>query len=159
MLRQGHFLCHLLEILRKATKHLSGEAVGNPISAARALTSHRNVRCRIALPWQGSVTPANIIDYFRIEVLTAVVMKSTVFWGITLCNPLKANRRFGGTCRLHIQGRRISQARNQRDYLLHAGFLHGVFCDPEYGSDMFLRNVGWLSTDYTALCPRGYHSF
>jgi hypothetical protein len=24
---------------------------------------------------------------------------------------------------------------------------------PEDGSDMFLRNVGWLSTDYTALYP------
>jgi hypothetical protein len=29
------------------------------------------------------------------------------------CSPLKVNRRFGGTCRLHLQGRRISRARNQ----------------------------------------------
>jgi hypothetical protein len=42
-------------------------------------------------------------------------MKSTIFWHITPCSPLKANRRFGGTCRLHIQGRRIGQARNQRE--------------------------------------------
>jgi hypothetical protein len=28
---------------------------------------------------------------------------------------LKVNRRFGGTCHLHLQGRRISQARNQRE--------------------------------------------
>jgi hypothetical protein len=28
-----------------------------------------------------------------------------------------------------------------------AGFLLGLFFDPEDGSDMFLRNVGWLSTD------------
>jgi hypothetical protein len=49
------------------------------------------------------------------EVLTAVVMKSKIFWDITPCSPLKFNRHFGGTCRLHLQGRRISQARNQRE--------------------------------------------
>jgi hypothetical protein len=25
------------------------------------------------------------------------------------------------------------------------------FFDPEYGSDMFLRSIGWLSPDYKAL--------
>jgi hypothetical protein len=30
----------------------------------------------------------------------------------------------------------------------------GLFFYPEDGGDMFLRNVGWLSTDYTALYPR-----
>jgi hypothetical protein len=29
------------------------------------------------------------------EVLTAVVMKSTIFWDRMLCSPLKVNRRFG----------------------------------------------------------------
>jgi hypothetical protein len=38
------------------------------------------------------------------EVLTAVVMKSTIFWDITSCCPLSVNRRFGGTYRLHLQG-------------------------------------------------------
>jgi hypothetical protein len=42
------------------------------------------------------------------EVSTAVVMKCTVFWDITTCSPLKANRCFGGAHRLHVQGR-ISQ--------------------------------------------------
>jgi hypothetical protein len=42
------------------------------------------------------------------------VMKSSVFCDITPCSPLKVNQRFGGTCRLHLQGRRICQARNQR---------------------------------------------
>jgi hypothetical protein len=36
------------------------------------------------------------------EVLTAVVMKSTIFWDITLCSPLSVNQRFGGTYRLHL---------------------------------------------------------
>jgi hypothetical protein len=35
----------------------------------------------------------------------------------------------------------------------HAGMLLGFF-DSEGGGYMFLRNVGWLSTDYTALYPR-----
>jgi hypothetical protein len=38
----------------------------------------------------------------------------------------------------------------------HAGFLLNLFFDPEDGGDMFLRNVGWHSTDYTALYPRWY---
>jgi hypothetical protein len=41
---------------------------------------------------------------------------------------------------------------------LHAGFLLGLFFHPEDEGDMFIRNVGWLSTDYTALCQRRYNS-
>jgi hypothetical protein len=32
--------------------------------------------------------------------------------------------------------------------------LLGLFFDPEDGGDMFLRNVGSLSTDHTALYPQ-----
>jgi hypothetical protein len=41
-------------------------------------------------------------QYIGFEVLTAVVMKSTIFWDITPCSPLKVNRRFGGTYRLNL---------------------------------------------------------
>jgi hypothetical protein len=41
----------------------------------------------------------------------------------------------------------------------HAGFLLGLFFDPDDGSDMFLRNVGWLSTDYAALYTKIYYFF
>jgi hypothetical protein len=34
-----------------------------------------------------------------------------------------------------------------------------LFFDPEYGGDMFLRNVGWIPTDYTVLYPRRWYSF
>jgi hypothetical protein len=59
----------------------------------------------------------------RFEVLTAVVKKSSVFWDITPCSPLKVNRPFEGTCRLHLQGRRISQARNQLGSACHLCYL------------------------------------
>jgi hypothetical protein len=36
------------------------------------------------------------------------------------------------------------------EVLLHVGVLLGSFFDREDGGYMFLRNVGWLSTDYTA---------
>jgi hypothetical protein len=50
------------------------------------------------------------VNSVRFEILTAVVIKSSIFWDISSCSLLKVNRRFGGTCRLHLQGRRISQA-------------------------------------------------
>jgi hypothetical protein len=43
------------------------------------------------------------------------VMYLYIFWDIPPCSHLKVNRRFGGTCWLHLPGRRISQARNQRE--------------------------------------------
>jgi hypothetical protein len=41
--------------------------------------------------------------------------KCSVFWDTTPCNPLKANRRFGGKFRLHLQVRRTRQARNNHE--------------------------------------------
>jgi hypothetical protein len=66
------------------------------------------------------------VDYRINEYKT----KSTVFWDITLCSPLNVNRRFGGTYRLYLQGRRISHARTQH----------------EYEGDLLLRIVGWQRT-------------
>jgi hypothetical protein len=59
-------------------------------------------------------------------------MKSSVFWDITPCSLLKVNRRFGGTCRLHLQPCAY--------YLVHVDFLLGLCFNPE--GDIFLRNVG-----------------
>jgi hypothetical protein len=66
------------------------------------------------------------------------------------CSPLKFNWRFRETCCLHLQGRKVSQARNQREASskLHAGLLLGLFFDPDEGSNMFIWNVGWLSVDF-----------
>jgi hypothetical protein len=52
--------------------------------------------------------------YVAFEVFTAVVMKSIIFWDMTPCSPLSCNRRFGGTYRLHLQGRRIILAKTSR---------------------------------------------
>jgi hypothetical protein len=49
------------------------------------------------------------IRYIWFKVLTAVVMKSTIFWDISPCSPLEVKRRLGRTYRLHLQGR-ISRA-------------------------------------------------
>jgi hypothetical protein len=74
----------------------------------------------------GNPVTASRPNYFPFEVLTAVVMKSSICWDITPCSPLKVNRRFGGSaCNL-----------------LHAAFLPDLFFDPEDGSDMHLRNLG-----------------
>jgi hypothetical protein len=47
-----------------------------------------------------SLTSAYVVGF---EVLTAVVMKTSIFWIITSCSPLRVNRRFGGTCHLLLQ--------------------------------------------------------
>jgi hypothetical protein len=67
-----------------------------------------------------------------------IILKGTIFWDIMPCCPLKVNRLFGGTYRLHLQGRQISRAGNQLESSWHAGFLLGLFFDPEDGGDMFL---------------------
>jgi hypothetical protein len=38
-----------------------------------------------------------------------LLVKSNIFWNKTPCSPLKINRRFGGTYRLLLQGRRVSR--------------------------------------------------
>jgi hypothetical protein len=61
-----------------------------------------------------------------------MALKSAVFWDMTPCSPLNVNRRFWGTFRLNLQGRRISQARNQANsacYLFQTGFLITLFLD------------------------------
>jgi hypothetical protein len=44
-----------------------------------------------------------------------MAMKSSVFWDIMPCSSVKVNQRFGGTYRLHLQGQKVSQARNKHE--------------------------------------------
>jgi hypothetical protein len=79
-------------------------------------------------------------------------MKSCMFWDTTPCSPVQVNRRFGRN-----MSHSPSESNNKPSTifdLFHASLLLGLFFDPEDGDDIFLRNVGWLSTDYTALYHR-----
>jgi hypothetical protein len=40
----------------------------------------------------------------QFEVPTAALLKNSLIWDIMLCSPLRVNRRFGGTCLLHLIG-------------------------------------------------------
>jgi hypothetical protein len=71
------------------------------------------------VPWN-KVCRKNVY-FVGFEDLTAVVFKSTIFWDITPCGPLKANWRFGGTYCLHLQDRETSRARNQVESRWQAG--------------------------------------
>jgi hypothetical protein len=62
-----------------------------------------------------------IISFLYVWLFWHLQVKNFIFWDITPCIPLKVNQPFGGTCRFHLQDRKISQARNQHD----AGSKHG----------------------------------
>jgi hypothetical protein len=73
-------------------------------------------------------------------------LKSSTFWEITLCSPLRVNWHFGETCCLHLRWSRRSQGRNSRaSRTLPATY---IYVDILLGlGNMALWNVGWLSTD------------
>jgi hypothetical protein len=67
------------------------------------------------------------------------LLRISIFWDITPC-PWKVSRHFGGTCALHLQVRRISQARNQREACNRA-LLATCFTPPNTSVD-FQRATG-----------------
>jgi hypothetical protein len=87
-------------------------------------------------------------------------MKSTIFWDIIPCSPLKVNRRFEEIYRLHLQGqiirgtKTIVKAGGKQEYQAELAIYFHAFFDLEDGGDLFLRNVGLLSREYTALFLR-----
>jgi hypothetical protein len=68
-----------------------------------------------------------------------VTMRNAVFCDVAPFGFI-INRRFGGTCRFHLQGRR----NNTSDCLLPTNTFPRLryFFYPEVGGDTFLRNVG-----------------
>jgi hypothetical protein len=51
-----------------------------------------------------------VLDHVGFLVLTEVVMKNYIFWNTTPRSQLKVNRRFEGTCSVHLQSWGVSQA-------------------------------------------------
>jgi hypothetical protein len=56
----------------------------------------------------------------RFEVFTAVTMKKAGFWDVAPCRN-GVNRRFGGTYRLHLQGRREIIRKSSREASVRDG--------------------------------------
>jgi hypothetical protein len=55
-----------------------------------------------------SIELMNMCIYVRFEIFTAVTMKNSFFWDVAPCRSC-LNRRFGGTYRHHLQGRKIRE--------------------------------------------------
>jgi hypothetical protein len=80
----------------------------------------------------------------ELRIIISVLTESSVAWGTTPCRLLKVSQCFGGTCHFHLQGSQISQARNKHEaghnrlclLLVNAGFLLGLFVNPEDGDHM-----------------------
>jgi hypothetical protein len=67
-----------------------------------------------------------------------LTLTNTIIWDISQCNQLNFSWCFGGNSRLNIQGWRIRRERMQCEIRRQAQ----IFFDPEYGGDIFFRNVG-----------------
>jgi hypothetical protein len=76
--------------------------------------------------------------------------------GYNTYSPSKVKLIFGGSCGLLLQIRRISHVRY---YRLSHWFLARHSFESEDGNDIFLRNVGWLSTKYMASYPKEIELF
>jgi hypothetical protein len=88
------------------------------------------------------------------------LLKSSNFWDITLCSPMKVNRRFRGICLFHLPDRSISQSRNwcesrwqvEQCYVSEDRTLHNYLCEnftsciqevsfcSKHGGNSFIRN-------------------
>jgi hypothetical protein len=62
-------------------------------------------------------------SYVGFEIITAVIMKSIIFWNKMPWSPLSVNRGFGGTYSLHLQGRRNKLSKKPACQLLACWFL------------------------------------
>jgi hypothetical protein len=75
----------------------------------------------------------------RNAALNKTVSLSYIFRDITPCSRLENQQSFSGE-------HKTSTFRTAACYLLHSGFLIGLFLDPEDGGDTFLQKVSRFST-------------
>jgi hypothetical protein len=86
------------------------------------------------------------------EVLTAVLMKTSIFWNITSCSPLSQLMFQRNMSPPSSESKNKQSKKSACKQVLAICFRAG-FLDIEDGGDMFLWNVSWLSVDY-AVYPR-----
>jgi hypothetical protein len=74
-----------------------------------------------------------------------VTINSSIFWDNTVHIPLKVNRHFRGTCRLHLQ-RWVSKARNQRQARNSPVIIFASYCiRPDRLCGLVVRVPGYRS--------------
>jgi hypothetical protein len=79
---------------------------------------------------------------YRLLHQTAYFIENPICWDIMPCSPLEVNRRFRGTCHLHLEGRTMNRARNQ----------HGTGSKKSF-TRCALDGSGWRSM--TVACEHG----
>jgi hypothetical protein len=83
---------------------------------------------RTPICWKSKQLLSTIFyNHFHWFFQTTLRVKSSNLWAITPCGLLKVNRRFGGACRIHLPGRKISQARNQCESRWRVGTYVDIF--------------------------------
>jgi hypothetical protein len=60
-----------------------------------------------------------------LELRTKSLKKNALFWDVAPCDFI-INRRFGGTCRLHLQGRRNNSSEEKLDGSLQKDYSSGA---------------------------------
>jgi hypothetical protein len=122
----------------------------NPASDTDSLSVRQEILCFLWNP--------KLHYHVEIEVLTEVVMKSSVFWDITPYSSMNVNRRFRGTCCLLLQGWRVNQTRNQHEVV----YFRLVYCLTYPSTEnMEATRSSETSSDihYIMLYPRRQNSF
>jgi hypothetical protein len=96
-------------------------------------------------------------DYCNIfvgfEVLTAVIMKASIFWDTAPFSKFKVNWLFGGISRLCLQDWKVIKARNQQAVCI-IWFLAGFILQFWIWRWLFVWKVCRLSMYYTESYPR-----
>jgi hypothetical protein len=85
---------------------------GGPFQKSSTLCLLYGTNCQIISSVSGTSWLVN--EFVSVPSLSHI-KKSSVFSDTTLYSPLKVIRRFGGTCSVHLQSRKMSKARNQHE--------------------------------------------
>jgi hypothetical protein len=107
------------------------------VTSKRRRTSTERSTCLLLWEIQFKTTRGSQRNHITNKLKSICTMKSTIFCDIRPCGPLKVSRRFGGICRLHFQGWRISRARNQREIRWQTQ----LFCLPSASSTLKMEAV------------------